>query len=114
MQRHISALQLSRLCSIHRRLSMDHLKALITALSLHYEHGYTTFGQNLLPTDLGLSDPYVLLAVHLLYDLAQVEQRSDCIIIALMLLEKLLRNSPSNFHAKLLTVRLYHALGMYG
>lgn len=111
MQRHICALQLSRLCSIHRRLSMDHLKALITALSLHYQHGYTAFGQNLLTTDLGPSDPYALLAVHLLYDLAQVEQRSDCIIIALMLLDKLLRNSPSNFHAKLLGVRLYHALG---
>ncbi|KAJ8964379.1 hypothetical protein NQ314_004944 [Rhamnusium bicolor] len=111
MQRHICALQLSRLCGSHRNLSSDHLKALITALSLHYQHGYQTYGKNLLSTDLGPSDPYALMAAHVLYDLAQIEKKSDSIIIALILLENLLKNSPSNFHAKLLAVRLYHTLG---
>ncbi|XP_056635137.1 phagocyte signaling-impaired protein [Diorhabda sublineata] len=111
MQRHICALQLSRLCENHRNLSSEHLKALVTALSLHYQHGYQTYGQDLLSTDLGPSDPYALLAAHLLYDLAYMDNDSNCILVALMLLECLLKNSPSNFHAKLLAVRMYHDLG---
>ncbi|KAJ8921252.1 hypothetical protein NQ315_013724 [Exocentrus adspersus] len=111
MQRHICALQLSRLCGSHLNLSCDHLKALITALSLHYQHGYQTYGKNLLSTDLGPSDPYAIMAAHVLYDLALIEEKSDSIIIALILLENLLKNSPSNFHAKLLALRLYHTLG---
>lgn len=111
MQRHLCALQLSRLCGAHRNLSSDHLKALVTAFSLHYEHGYQTYGKNLLSTDLGPSDLYALLAAHVLYDFARTENQSEPIISALVLLENLLKNSPSNFHAKLLCVRLYHTLG---
>lgn len=111
MQRHICALQLSRLCGGHRNLSSEHLKALITALSLHYQHGYQTYGKNLLTTDLGPSDPYALMAAHVLYDLALTENSSNCVVVALMLLESLLKNSPNNFHAKLLAVKLYHVLG---
>ncbi|KAI4454836.1 n-terminal acetyltransferase-related [Holotrichia oblita] len=59
----------------------------------------------------GPSDPYALLAAHVLYDLAQLTQSSEHIILALVLLDNLLNNSPSNFHAKLLSVRLYHTLG---
>lgn len=113
MQRHICALQLSRLCGSHINLSSDHLKALITALSLHYQHGYQTYGKNLLSTDLGPSDAYAIMAAHVLYDLALIEKKSDSIIIALILLENLLKNSPSNFHAKLLALRLYHTLGKW-
>lgn len=113
MQRHICALQLARLCGGHRNLSVEHLRALVTALSLHYQHGYQTYGTNLLPTDMGPSDHYALLAVHVLYDLAQLEQKSDGIIVALILLENLLKNSPSNFHAKLLSVKLSHFIGTF-
>ncbi|KRT80486.1 hypothetical protein AMK59_8548 [Oryctes borbonicus] len=111
MQRHICALQLSRLCGNHKDLTAEHLNALVTALSLHYQHGYQTYGQNLLPTDQGPSDPYALLAAHVLYDLAQQTQSSEHIVLALVLLDNLLNNSPSNFHAKLLSVKLYHTLG---
>nr|CAI5836675.1 unnamed protein product [Callosobruchus analis] len=111
MQRHICALQLARLCGSHRNLPADHLKALVTALSLHYQHGYQAYSKNLLPTDLGASDPYALIAAHILYDLAQTQNNSDFIILALMLLDSLLKNSPSNFHAKLLAIRLYHVVG---
>jgi N-terminal acetyltransferase B complex non-catalytic subunit len=111
MQRHLCALQLSRLCGAHRNLTSDHLKALVTAFSLHYEHGYQTYGTDLLSTDLGPSDPYALLAAHVLYDLSRTEQSSEPIIAALVLLENMLKNSPSNFHAKLLSVRLYHTVG---
>lgn len=111
MQRHICALQLSRLCSSHRNLTADHLKAVVTALTLHYQHGYQTFGADVLPTDQGPADPYVLLAVHVLYDLAQTTRTQEPLVRGLVLLETLLKNSPSSFHAKLLCVRLYHELG---
>lgn len=111
MQRHLCALQLSRLCSSHRNLTPDHLKAVVTALTLHYQHGYQTFSTNVLPTDQGPADPYILLAVHVLYDLAQTTKTQEPLIRALLLLETLLKNSPSSFHAKLLCVKLYHELG---
>lgn len=113
MQRHICALQLSRLCGSHRNLPEVHLKALVTAFSLHYQHGYQSYGTNLLPTDLGPSDPYALLAAHVMYDLAMAQNSAEPIIVALVLLEWLLKKSPSNFHAKLLCVRLYHTVGEF-
>ena len=64
MQKHICSLQISRVCGAHA-LSVDHLTALYTAFSLHYEHGLSAFGMDLLPTDLGASDPYSLLAGEL-------------------------------------------------
>lgn len=111
MQRHICALQLSRLCSSHRTLTSDHLKAVVTALTLHYQHGYQQFGTNVLPTDQGPADPYILLAAHVLYDVAHATATQEPLVRALALLETLLKNSPSSFHAKLLCVRLYHELG---
>lgn len=64
MQRHICSLQISRMCGSHA-LSADHLTALYTAFTLHYEHGLNAFGIEMLPTDLGLSDAYALLAGEL-------------------------------------------------
>lgn len=64
MQRHICSLQISRMCGAHS-LSVDHLTALYTAFTLHYEHGFNAFGLNALPTDIGLSDAYALLAGEL-------------------------------------------------
>lgn len=64
MQRHICSLQISRMCGSHA-LSADHLTALYTAFTLHYEHGLNAFGIDMLPTDLGLSDAYALLAGEL-------------------------------------------------
>lgn len=64
MQQHICTLQISRICGAHE-LGVDHLYAMYTAFSLHYEHGMTAFGMNLLPTDMGPSDAYALLAGEL-------------------------------------------------
>lgn len=64
MQKHICSLQVSRICGAHA-LSTEHLAALYTAFSLHYEHGATAFGGDLLPTDMGPSDSYALLAGEL-------------------------------------------------
>lgn len=64
MQRHICSLQVSRMCGAHA-LSAEHLSALYTAFTLHYEHGLNAFGIDMLPTDMGLSDAYALLAGEL-------------------------------------------------
>lgn len=65
MQRHICSLQISRVCCAHSALGTEHLQALYTAFSLHYEHGMNSFGINTLSTDLGPSDSYALLAGEL-------------------------------------------------
>lgn len=64
MQRHICSLQISRICGAHS-LSADHLTALYTAFTLHYEHGLNAFGTDMLPTDIPTSDSYALLAGEL-------------------------------------------------
>lgn len=111
MQRHICALELSRLCGNHASLDVEYQKALIAALQLHYQNGAREFGGSRLPTDQGPADAYALLVVHTLYDLAMRLHDSAPLVTAVILLENLLKASPSNFHAKLLCVRLYHLIG---
>ncbi|XP_065369445.1 phagocyte signaling-impaired protein [Calliphora vicina] len=113
MQKHICALQVSRICGSHLELEVEHSLAFYTALKLHYEHGLSSFGKNLLPTDMGPSDPYALLAANVMYDISQQEQTSDRIFEALCLLQYVLRNSTSNFHVKLLSLKIYHMLGCH-
>lgn len=62
MQKHICSLQISRICNAHESLSDEHMNALYTALMLHYEHGRSAFGQNILPTEIVSSDSYGLIA----------------------------------------------------
>lgn len=62
MQKHICSVQISRICNAHESLSDEHMNALYTALVLHYEHGRSAFGVNFLPTDIGSSDNYALVA----------------------------------------------------
>lgn len=64
MQKHICSLQISRICGA-QKLGTEHLMALYSALSLHYEKGKCSFGADLLPTDMGPSDAYALLAGEL-------------------------------------------------
>lgn len=107
---------------------------------MHYEHSFQAFGSNLLPTDIGPSDQYALLAgelglnifikkiiqknhnylliyisnifsAHVMYDLSIKSKSPDRLVEALHLLNYLLKNSPSNFHAKLLCLQIYHILG---
>lgn len=46
-----------------------------------------------------------------MYDLSLQLKKSDHLVEALCLLNYLLSNSPSNFHAKLLCMQLYHRIG---
>ncbi|XP_002000593.4 phagocyte signaling-impaired protein [Drosophila mojavensis] len=111
MQKHICALQISRMCGAHIELSTDHMIAFYTALKLHYEHGHSTFGKELLSTEMGPSDPYALLAANVMYDVSKRESKSDYLFEALCLLQYVLRNSTSNFHVKLLSLKIYHMFG---
>ncbi|XP_050315955.1 phagocyte signaling-impaired protein [Anthonomus grandis grandis] len=111
MQQHICVIQLARLCGYYRNLSGEHLRALVTAFILHYQHGSQAYGKGLLSTDLGPADYYGILAAHVLYDLSRGEEGNHNMVAALALLEGLLKHSPSNFHAKLLAVKLYHMIG---
>lgn len=113
MQRHICALQLSRLCGSHKELQYEHAMALVTAFAFHYQHGFQSFGKDMLQTEQGPSDAYILLAAHLLYDLFVKSDSTRPLLLALMLLKNAIRNSPSNFHIKLLMLRIYHVLGKY-
>ncbi|ALC47317.1 psidin [Drosophila busckii] len=111
MQQHICALQISRMCGVHIELTKDHLLAFYTALKLHYEHGHSAFGKQLLSTEMGPSDPYALLAANVMYDLTLRENESDYLFEALCLLQYVLRNSTSNFHVKLMSLKIYHMFG---
>lgn len=46
-----------------------------------------------------------------MYDLSLKLQSSEHLVEALCLLHYLLSNSPSNFHAKLLCLQIYHLIG---
>lgn len=111
MQKHICSIQISRICNAHESLSDEHMNALYTGLVLHYEHGRSAFGENVLPTDIGSSDNYALVAVYIMYDLAYKSKSSEYLIEALYLLQYVLSNGPSNFHAKLLILQIYQILG---
>jgi len=111
LQKHLCALQISRMCGSHMELPVDHLLAFYTNLKLHYEHGRSTFGKKLLATEMGPSDAYALLAANVMYDLSRRENKSDHLFEALCLLQYVLRNSTSNFHVKLLSLKIYHLFG---
>lgn len=111
MLKHISLIQLTRLCGGHTILEPEHVDSLFTALTVHYEHGRRNYGQGLLTTDFGPSDRYALIATHLMFDLAKKTKSSGPLTKALTLLNYVLLKSPSNFHVKLLCLQIYHLLG---
>ncbi|OWR55035.1 putative Phagocyte signaling-impaired protein [Danaus plexippus plexippus] len=62
-------------------------------------------------TEFCAADGYGTLAAHFYFYAAVKQQSATPILEALSLLELVLHNSPSNFHAKLLLITLYHVLG---
>lgn len=64
MQKHVNSLKISRACGSHLT-TPDNLVTFSTAFSLHYEYGFKVFENSTLPTDIGVSDSYVLLAGEL-------------------------------------------------
>ncbi|XP_049839174.1 N-alpha-acetyltransferase 25, NatB auxiliary subunit isoform X1 [Schistocerca gregaria] len=110
MQQHISSIQLVRTMGLHSQLTDSERLELVTHLLRCYEHG-KCFNAGSLQTEFGSNDSYALLAAHVLYEAWTVTNDSSHLREALDLLECVLASSPSNFHVKLLLVKLYNMLG---
>ncbi|ELT91697.1 hypothetical protein CAPTEDRAFT_185899 [Capitella teleta] len=83
---------------------------LVEELKQRHMHGLQ-FGKDLLTTDFQPSDPHLLMAAHLLCEIWQETHDQSVCWQAIALLQTGLVHSPSNFHFKLLLIRLYTALG---
>ncbi|KAE8748112.1 hypothetical protein FOCC_FOCC005115 [Frankliniella occidentalis] len=110
MQQHISTILLSRHLGYHENLSSAEKLQLTTCFLRYFQHGMR-FNIDPLPTDFLSNDPYVLLMAHLLLDVWMETQDTSRLLDVLLLLEHALLMSPSNFHFKLLLVKVYHLLG---
>ena len=107
--RHLLHLQLAHYLGRHEQLSPRDKVQLAEELWAHYRR--TEFlSAGLLSTDFGPNDGYALLAAHLLLD-AWGEGETGELDKCLLLLETALKNSPANYHLKLLAVRVYTLAG---
>ncbi|XP_021357895.1 N-alpha-acetyltransferase 25, NatB auxiliary subunit-like [Mizuhopecten yessoensis] len=113
MQRHITLLELMRYMGYYDKLSTDDRLVLIKEYIQRYHNGLD-FGKNLLSTDLQYSDNYLLIAVLLLLDIWRETKKDYLVWQAIVQLEKGINNSRSNFHMKLILMRLYCIMGAYG
>ncbi|XP_053616988.1 phagocyte signaling-impaired protein [Plodia interpunctella] len=109
VQRHISCLSAWRLTAAPLRPAES--LALAAILRRHYLRCVHRKLLTATATELCAVDVYGILAAHHYFYAAMDLQSSSPIIEALCLLELVLQNSPANFHAKLLLVKLYHHLG---
>ncbi|XP_071448582.1 N-alpha-acetyltransferase 25, NatB auxiliary subunit [Hetaerina americana] len=116
MQQHINLIELSRRIGLHQSLSRDDKIELATSLISHYAHGICFASP--LQTDFSMNDMYAIIACHLLYEAWLDEQMSDIpstsLAKAMIILELVLSLSPSNYHAKLLLLKLYSLVGAGG
>ncbi|XP_059048216.1 phagocyte signaling-impaired protein [Achroia grisella] len=109
IQRHVSCIGAWRLSAA--RLDASQCVQLADTLRRHYlrsvERGLLTATS----TELCATDLYGILAAHHYFYAAMQQQSSSPVMEAICLLELVLHNSPANFHAKLLLIKLYHFLG---
>ncbi|ESO95376.1 hypothetical protein LOTGIDRAFT_215027 [Lottia gigantea] len=113
LQRHLIVLQVERYLGYLHPLSIEDKLSRVQDLIDRYRQGLQ-FGDKLLSTDLQYSDNYLILAVHLLVDLYTQTGKDDYIWQACIQLEQCIKNSPSNFQAKLILLRLYCTMGAFG
>ncbi|XP_060069470.1 N-alpha-acetyltransferase 25, NatB auxiliary subunit-like [Ylistrum balloti] len=113
MQRHITLLQLMRYMGYYDKLSTTERLVLVKEYIQRYHHGLS-YGKDLLSTDLQYSDNYLLIAVLLLLDIWRESKNDSLVWQAIVQLEKGISNSRSNFHMKLILMRLYCIMGAYG
>ncbi|XP_050408491.1 N-alpha-acetyltransferase 25, NatB auxiliary subunit [Patella vulgata] len=113
LQRHLIVLQVERYLGYLDPLPIPDKLTLIHDLIDRYRQGLQ-LSQDLLITDLQHSDNYLLLAVHLLVDLWRETNKDEYIWQAQVQLEQCIKKSPSNFQAKLILIRLYCTMGVFG
>ncbi|XP_020285803.1 N-alpha-acetyltransferase 25, NatB auxiliary subunit [Pseudomyrmex gracilis] len=117
IQRHIHLEQLRRISGFHHPPLADREKQekLVQRLCDLYKKGNELCPmQDRLQTDFSPTDPYVLLATHLLHQLWVDTGDASFLYRALSLLEHSLVSSPVNFHIKILLVRIYLEAGLVG
>ncbi|KAJ2940291.1 hypothetical protein O0L34_g11865 [Tuta absoluta] len=109
IQRHLSCMSAWRLTA--PPMSAEACLSLASSLRRNY---LRCLGDGLVTatfTEFCSADGYGILAAHHYFYAAVEQQTAAPVIEALTLLELVLRSSPSNFHAKLLLVALYHVIG---
>ncbi|CAH0713545.1 unnamed protein product, partial [Brenthis ino] len=109
IQRHISCICAWRLTA--PVASASEQLSVATALRRQYLRCVARRLVTATPTEFCAADGYGTLAAHHYFYAAVQEKNAQPIVEALCLLELVLHNSPSNFHAKLLLITLYHILG---
>ncbi|XP_046415416.1 N-alpha-acetyltransferase 25, NatB auxiliary subunit [Neodiprion fabricii] len=117
MQRHIHLEQLRRICGLHHSptTSIEERISLADRLcDLHKKGNALCPASDRLPTDFCPADAYGLLATHLFHQLWVETQEALYLYRAMALLEQSLVSSPSNFHTKILLVRIYLEAGLVG
>lgn len=73
------------------------------------------FGKELLPTSMQYADEFLIMAVHIRYELAKrnTSCKENNLLRIVANLKHGLTNSPSNFQLKLLLLNIYSHLGAY-
>ncbi|GLH12835.1 Phagocyte signaling-impaired protein [Gryllus bimaculatus] len=110
LQRHVCGLQLTRMLGAHLEMTETQRQVLATELLLYYKKSMHLSTENL-QTEFACNDPYALLAAHVLVDSYLATGHSAPLVRAAQTLEMALERSPSNFHVKLLLLRVYSVLG---
>ncbi|KAK3737471.1 hypothetical protein QZH41_008359, partial [Actinostola sp. cb2023] len=110
MYRRLNTEQLSRFVGEHRLLSVEEKIALSKEYMRCHKDGLE-LGSDLESTELQHSDGFALLAVHLLLDINEEKGSDEMVWHIFILLESVLKTSPSNHNVKLLLVRVYTSMG---
>ncbi|KAF4526862.1 hypothetical protein B566_EDAN013916 [Ephemera danica] len=110
LRRHISLMQLCRYLGRHEHLSAEAKVELVEDWLRRYDHGATLESGNI-ATDFPCADPYIQLVCHVLLELALQHGQDHRLLEAASILEHALLLSPSNFHFKLILLRIYSITG---
>eukprot|EP00041_Stephanoeca_diplocostata_P037827 m.1448084 g.1448084 ORF g.1448084 m.1448084 type:complete len:975 (+) comp25111_c0_seq5:142-3066(+) len=112
-QRRVLHFQLQRLCgplNTRNRSDTAAWEHVLTDLQTRYAD-VLPLGKDLKGTEWQYSDPYVLVAAHLLYDLYVESGDQTYVLRALAGLEAAMVESASNVQLRLLAIKLYFVLG---
>ncbi|RWS25838.1 N-alpha-acetyltransferase 25: NatB auxiliary subunit-like protein [Leptotrombidium deliense] len=108
--RHLSVLLLRYSAGEFDQYSDEEKYKLISTLFDHYDY-CLKYGVDLLPSEFQPADNYCLLALHLL--LEESLENNSTLFNALLVAERMLRKSTSNYNCRLLLVKLYNIIGAF-
>jgi N-terminal acetyltransferase B complex non-catalytic subunit len=109
----LSYWQLNRYFGKQEQMNEKELTELAIELEKMYEEALE-FGKDLLSTAFQYADEFIILAVHIRYDLYKTYNSSQNNLVQLVSnLKQALTRSPSNYQLKLLLLNLYSHLGAY-